>query len=174
MVRVVLAEFHEIEVEALLRPVSSELAAVTPVSRRIEVQGGEQIQEHLERTGRLPIGGAVITPAGELNVTFVIHVVIQSPSENVSEFAVQQALLNGLRRASEWGIETLGLFPLGTGAGNLDAETAASLMVPVILRHIQSVGLPAEVTIVASNEYERDAFSREVDRAMPVIFREET
>lgn len=171
-IRIALAEPGEVEAEAFLRPVSADLEAVTPASRQLELKAGSGLQTYLERTGHLPIGGAVITPAGELPISFLIHVVIQSRQENPSEFSVQQGLLNGLRRASEWGVESLALFPLGTGAGSLDVETAASLMVPVILRHVQAVGTPKDVIVVVTNEYERDTFSREVDRAVRVISRE--
>ena len=84
MITVVVADFDEVEVEAFLRPVSSGLEAVTPASRRMELGAGEVLQEHLERTGELPVGGAVITPGGDLGALFLIHVVIQSPEENVS------------------------------------------------------------------------------------------
>lgn len=174
MIRIVLADASEVEAEAFLRPVSSDLEAVTSASRRLELRAGAGLQEYLQRTGHLPVGGAVITPGGELKTDYLIHAVVQSREENPSEFSVQQALLNGLRRASEWGVESLALFPLGTGAGSLDVETAASLMVPIILRYVQTVGTPGEVIVVVSNEYERDAFHREVGRATPVISREQS
>lgn len=169
MIRVWKGDAATLEVEGLLRPVGAELEPVTPLSRQLELGAGPGVQDRLREMESLPVGGAAITPGGDLEVGFLIHVVIQSREEPTSEFAVQQALLNGLRRASEWGIGTLAVPPLGTGAGNLDAETAASLMVPVILRHLRAAGVPREVVLVVSSDYEEDAFRREVERAGPVI-----
>ena len=70
----------------------------------------------------------------------------------------------------EWGLETLALPPLGTGAGNLDAEDAAGVMVPVLLEHMRDADFPAHVTIVVESEYERDVFQSELARYdLPIL-----
>ena len=71
---------------------------------------------------------------------------------------------NALRRCTEWGIERLAVPPLGTGAGNLDAEDAASVMVPVLLEHMREAQHPARVTIVVDSEYEFEVFRNELAR----------
>lgn len=96
------------DVECILRSVSSSLEPLTAIGREVR--------------------GAVITPAGDLSASFIIHVAVQSHDEPVSVGGVRKALLNGLRRASTMGIETLALPPLGTGAGNLDAEAADGVL----------------------------------------------
>ncbi len=71
-----------------------------------------------------------------------------------------KALRNGLRRADEWGVEALTLPPLGTGAGNLDAEAAAAVMVPILREWLLSDRQPRRIVIVVESEYEREAFER--------------
>lgn len=150
--------------EAILRPIDARGDAVTPAGRRLEMQAGPGVGERLRGFGELPLGAATITDAGQLSVPFLISVVVQSDEESATRGAVERALTNGLRRATEWGIEVLALPPLGTGAGNLTAETAARTMVPVIRRHQAEAGLPASVVVVVENEYELDVFSREIER----------
>jgi O-acetyl-ADP-ribose deacetylase (regulator of RNase III) len=60
----------------------------------------------------------------------------------------------------EWGIETVALPPIGTGAGNLDAEEVAQLMVPILLDHMQDAQYPSAALLVAENDYERNAFEQ--------------
>jgi O-acetyl-ADP-ribose deacetylase (regulator of RNase III) len=73
---------------------------------------------------------------------------------------VARALSNGLRRADEWGIEALTMPPLGIGAGNLDAESAADVMVPILKEWLRSDRQPRHIVVVVESEYEREAFER--------------
>lgn len=151
--------------EAVLRPVDTFLEPVSHASREVEHAGGEDLARRLRDTGEIPVGGAILTPAGGLPATFLIHVAVQAPDQPVSPTTVRLALLNGLRRAVEWEIESLSLPPLGTGAGNLEPEDSARLLVEVLREHGETEAYPREVTIVASTPYEEAAFSREIDRA---------
>lgn len=163
MIRVVLSELADIESDAILRSVSSDLEADTPFSRELELRAGAGVSERLQAMGEFPVGAAVITPGGDLSVAFMIHVVLQSVEERVTTEGLRSALQNGLRRAEEWGLETLALPPLGTGAGNLDAGEAAAVMVPLILDHLLSSENPREVLIVVGTGYERDVFAQAVE-----------
>lgn len=158
MIQVRVGSLHDVEAEALLRPVSSELAAVTGVGRDVDLRVGEAIHERLRALGTIPVGGAIVTPGGDLAVPFLIHVAVQSSEEAVTEAGIARALLNGLRRASEWDIESVALPPLGTGAGNLSPEASAAAMLPVLASHLASESHPGTVTIVVPNEYEEEIF----------------
>jgi O-acetyl-ADP-ribose deacetylase (regulator of RNase III) len=67
-----------------------------------------------------------------------------------------------LRRADEWGLEALTLPPLGIGAGGLDADAAADVMVPILKEWFLTDRHPRRIVVVAENEYERDAFARAI------------
>lgn len=160
MIEVVLADIATVSATAIMRPVSAEWDAVTPAMRRLELAAGSAMVEQCARIGDLPLGSAVITGAGAAQAEFMVHVIVRSVTEPVSEYVVQRCLQNGLRRCEEWGIQSLAIPPLGTGAGNLDAEDAAGLMVPVLLDHMRNAQHPSRVLLVAETEYERDAFEQ--------------
>lgn len=164
MIGIRVGPLHEVEAEALLRPVSSELAAVTGVGRDVDLRVGEEIHERLRALGTVPVGSAIVTPGGDLPVPFIIHVAVQSSEEAVTEAGIARALLNGLRRASEWDIESVALPPLGTGAGNLDPERSAAVMLPVLAAHLGDEIHPSVVTIVVPNDYEEEIFRAELAR----------
>jgi len=157
LIRVRVSSLEEAEADAVLRPVSSELLGVTAGSRAVELTAGAAVRERLEALGTLPLGGAVVTPGGGLRVEFLIHVVIQSAEEPVTEAGVRKALLNGLRRATEWGVETLAVPLLGAGAGNLEPEVAARIVVRLAAEHGGRHERPSEVTVVVANGYEEEA-----------------
>jgi len=160
MIEVRTGELTDAEVSALLRPVCADWSAVTPSMRRLELAAGAELAEQCRRLGELPVGSAVITGGGDLSAEFMVHVVVRSREEPVSPATVRRALENGLRRLEEWGIESVALPPLGTGAGNLDAEESASVVAPILLDHLRTAGRPLRVLIVCENEYERDVFER--------------
>ena len=60
--------------------------------------------------------------------------------------------------------------PFGTGAGNLDVDEAARIMIDVLLEHMQSARFPHTVEIVVDSDYERDAFDRALAaQALPLL-----
>jgi O-acetyl-ADP-ribose deacetylase len=164
VIRVVLGDLASSSADAVLRPVSAEWTAVTPAMRRLEIAAGPAVEAQCRTLGELPVGSASITPAGALAAQFMVHVVVRSVDEQVSETGVRRGLQNGLRRLAEWGIHRVALPPLGTGAGNLDADESAAIMIPALLEQMAS-GTPAEVEIFVDSEYEREAFQRRLDRA---------
>lgn len=159
MIRVQVGGLSEAPVGAVVRPVTTDFSAVTPTMRRFDAAAGPAVAEQCQRVGELPLGSAVITAGGALPADFIVHVAVRSPTENPTSAVVRQGLLNALRRLADWDVATVAVAPLGTGAGNLDAEEAADAMLPVILEHIGRVGVPADVTIIVDDEYQRVAFA---------------
>lgn len=157
MIRIVQGELADSTAEAVLRPVSAEWVSVTPAMRRLEMAAGEEPIEQARRLGELPVGSAVITAAGNLSAQFLIHVIVRSMDEPVTEAGVRRGLLNGLRRVSEWGIRSVAMPPMGTGAGNLDPEHSAVIMAELLTGHDASLDFEIRV----DSDYEHDVFQRQ-------------
>lgn len=168
MIEVAGGVLHRRMVECILRPIRSDLAPVTPASRDLAVAAGPKLQERLEAMGMVPVGGAVMTPGGDLPADFVIHVVVSAPDEPETTLTVQKALRNGLRRAADFGVESLALPPLGLGVGRVEAEDSARVMLDILYNHLDEGAPPSELHIVVAHDYEVDVFRRlvaEYDRA---------
>ncbi|HSJ25584.1 MAG TPA: macro domain-containing protein [Longimicrobiales bacterium] len=164
MIRILREELAAAGQEAVLRPVSAEWTAVTPAMRRLELAAGPTVESQCQAMGELPVGSAIITGAGDLAARFMVHVVVRSVDEQVSAPGVQRGLQNGVRRLAEWGIRGVALPPLGTGAGNLDPDDAAAVMVPVLQRAVDEGALDA-VDIHVESDYELDVFRRHAERS---------
>jgi O-acetyl-ADP-ribose deacetylase (regulator of RNase III) len=159
-----LMEPAEADTAALLRPVAADWTAVNPAMRRLELSAGAALAGQCARLGELPVGSAAITGAGDLPVRFVVHAVVRSKDEPVTRAGVQRALRNGLRRLREWAIDSVTVVPLGTGAGNLDPEESAGLMVPILHAHAAESPHPETVVIAVESAYELEAFERHTGR----------
>jgi O-acetyl-ADP-ribose deacetylase len=165
VIRIVRGDLARSSADAVLRPVTAEWAAVTQATRRLEIAAGPSVEAQCRAQGELPVGSAIITPAGDIAAQFMIHVVIRSADERVTEAGVRRGLQNGLRRLVEWGIQRVALPPLGTGAGNLDAEESAAIMIPVLREHMAAAGIPAEVDVLVDSDYEQEVFERRLHRS---------
>lgn len=160
MIGVVTGSLADLEVDGVVRAIRSDLAPANAGARDLALAAGPDLESRLERTGALPLGGAVLTPGGALPAAFVIHVAVMSEDEPQTTATVRKALENGLRRASDWELASLALPPLGLGVGNLDAEDSARALVDVLLEHVRAGLPPLELTIVVASEYEADLFER--------------
>lgn len=149
---------------ALVRPVASDFSPVTPAMRRFDVAAGPVVSEQCAQLGELPVGSAVITAAGELAADFIVHVAVRSRTENTTLAVVRQGLLNALRRLADWEIDDVALAPLGTGAGNLDAEESAHAMVTTLAEHLGGESRLARVVIVVEDAYQEAAFAAALAR----------
>ncbi len=154
------------DVECVLRSVGSTLEPLTAVGREVGAAAGEDLLERIEQMGDLPVGGAVITPAGNLSASFIVHVALQSREEPVSVGSVRKALVNALRHICRMDVETLALPPLGTGAGNLHVDAAAEVMFEVLRGHMEGEEYPQEVTVMVASEYELQAFASRLEPAV--------
>jgi O-acetyl-ADP-ribose deacetylase (regulator of RNase III) len=151
------------EAEGVVRPVRSDLSPLNAAARDLLLAAGGEVADRLEQLGSIPMGGAVMTPGGDLPAGFIIHVVTASDDEPETAHTVQRALRNGLRRAADWGLASLALPPLGLGVGNLAPEDAARAMVEILVDHLDEGQPPLDFTIVASSAYEMEIFGHLVE-----------
>lgn len=158
MIRVELGSLVDAQTEAVLRPVRADLAPVSAASREIGLAAGPTLDERLQRLDTLPPGGAIITPSGDLECDFVIHVVVMSDEEPQTDATIRRALRNGLDRAADLGIVSLALPPLGMGAGVTEPEVSASNVVAVLKEHLELARPPEEIVIMVATAFQADIF----------------
>jgi O-acetyl-ADP-ribose deacetylase (regulator of RNase III) len=150
--------------DAIVRPVNAMLQATTPVMRRLEQAAGPTLPAIVRLTQPLPVGAAVVTGAGDLPVELLIHGVVSSPEEPVSRSTVRLALMSALQRAMAFEIRNVAVAPFGLGAGNLDIEDCADIMIDVLVEHMRRSPYPASVVIVAETPLEEEALRRRMER----------
>ena len=157
-VQVVVDDLAFVAADAVARPVTATLRATTALLRRFELAGGAGLAKQLHIAEPLPVGSAVVTGAGELDVELLVHAVVSSDEQRVTTETVRQALASALHRAADFGVDHLAVPPFGLGAGNLDVEESAGAMLDVIHRHLRAGRSPSGITIVVENDHEANAF----------------
>ncbi|MDH3271401.1 MAG: macro domain-containing protein [Gemmatimonadota bacterium] len=160
MITVVRAPIQELAVEAVVRPIRTDLGPVSSASRDLWTAAGAGVHDHLDRLESLPLGGAVMTPAGDLACDFLIHAVVMSEDEPQTPATVQRALRNSLGRAADWGVESLALPPLGLGVGLAEPEESARALLEVLFEHVAAGAPPQDLRVVVTSAFESDIFER--------------
>lgn len=90
------------------------------VSRAIKVRAGKEPFREVARQGMIPLGGAVLTGAGQLPFKAIIHVAGINLLWRSSEWSVRESVRNALRLAKQHHFNSIA-FPLigaGSGGGN--------------------------------------------------------
>ena len=151
--------------DAVAWPVNADLRPMTPLLRRLEVAGGRALASQLRTQDPLPVGSAVVTGAGDLSVELMVSAVIASDGEPVAPSGVRRALTSALHRAADWQIAHLVCTPFGLGAGNLDIDESAEIMLDVLTRHLAQSRFPSAVTIVVETAVEAESFSARLARS---------
>jgi O-acetyl-ADP-ribose deacetylase len=145
--------------DAIARPVNASLGATTPLVRRLEKAAGEALARQLMPNEPLAVGSAVVTGAGALEAELLIHAVVSSDTEAATTSSVRRATVSALQRAVDFQVAHLAMAPFGLGAGNLDIEDSAAVMLEVLAAHLAAARFPREVTIVVETADEEAAFA---------------
>ena len=157
MIRVRIDDLAYFDGEAIVRPVNEDLGATTPLLRRLELAAGTQLYNQIRMQEPLPVGAAIVTSAGELPTQLLVHAVIMSRTEPVTRDSVRHALTSALQRVEAWQIKDIAIPPFGLGAGNLEIEESARVMLAAIAQHMRRAGFPEQITLIAESADEESA-----------------
>ncbi len=158
VLRLVKGDITEIDVEAFVYDITADLKLGSGFGAAIQQRGGVVIQKELDEVGHLPVGEAVVTQAGILKATHIIHTNGPKFREMDEERKLRRAVLASLQRAEERGIKQLAFPPLGTGLYQVPVDLCARVMVDTITEHLANGGAVREVLIVARDGRELKPF----------------
>ncbi len=148
--------------DAIVNPASPDGTMSKGLAGAIRNAGGGQIEK--EATAQAPIAGgtAVATTAGSLPFLHVIHTpTIDTPGGASSPEMVRTAVSAALALADELELETVTIPGLGTGAGGLAPDEAATAIVDAIAAH--NARVVSSVNLVDMNEETVGAFVRKLE-----------
>jgi O-acetyl-ADP-ribose deacetylase len=145
-----------VQADAIVRPADQTLAPVTPAMSRLDLQAGPGFTSLRRVSSPLEAGAAVVTGGGELAAPLVLHVVIQDAETSGDRAVVRRALVAAWHRAADWGLARIAAPLVGTGAGQLGIEEAATLLAETFPAGNVAPTCPNERQIVVERESERE------------------
>ena len=150
--KVVRGDITTQQVDAIVNSVNNDLLLGGGVSGAISRVAGPSVQEECHRIGTVPLGSAVVTPAGNLAAKWIIHAAVNPLGLWADAKSVRAAVRNTLAKAKELGLKRLAFPAIGTGAGGFPIERCVDILVEEVQKHGESPTSLEETSFVLYDE----------------------
>jgi len=152
-VSVVVGDLTEEGTDAIVNAANSDLAHGGGVAGAIVRRGGQEIQRESLEKAPVPVGGAVVTGAGQLPCRWVIHAVGPVWGEGDEEAKLRRAIGSALARAEELGLTSLAMPAISTGIFGYPKAEGCRTIAEEVARHLRvQAGSLAEVRLVSIDD----------------------
>lgn len=167
-------DITEIKTDAVVNAANSSLLGGGGVDGAIHRKGGAKILEECKeiRSHRypdgLPTGKAVITSAGNLPASYVIHTVgpVWHGGKNKEKEELSAAYRNSLRLAMETGINSVAFPAISTGVYGFPKELAGPIAYKTIKEYLDKNSLPREVYLVFFSQDDYESFCNSIKNTL--------
>lgn len=141
-----LGSVREAEVDAIISEINNDLIFADEAHCSLGSDVDTDIIRQCLAIGKLDLGDAVVTDAGDLDARWVIH----AASMNYDQVSTEESLVNSLRsalvRANEIGARTVAIPPIGMATSQVPVKRVAELLLSEVLRHDNRESMIEEAT----------------------------
>ena len=134
-------DITDLQVDSIVNAANGALKLGGGVAGAIRRKGGPQIQKECDQIiaekGRIPTGEAVITTAGNLKASHVIHAVGPIYGEGDEDQKLREATINSLKLADKHGLKTIALPAISTGYFGLPKRRCAQVMLSTAISYMK-------------------------------------
>src|SRR3954453_17298587 len=159
----------DLEVDAIVNAANLSLWMSTGVGGALKRAGGDAIEFAAVRQAPVPLGGAIVTPAGKLAAKFVIHAVSLDRDRRTSGPVIDAAVRSAMARAREVGATSVAFPALGTGVGGFPIDEAARITVDAVREELNDSPGIAHVVFALRGAAAYEAFSRALHPSVETI-----
>ncbi len=130
-------DITEAEVDAVVNAANAELWMGAGVAGAIKRKGGTVIEEEAVRQGPIEPGEAVLTVAGNLPATHVIHAATMGLDLKADADKVMAATRSSLAIAEKHKMASIAFPALGSGVGGVPPARSADVMISTVVEHVR-------------------------------------
>lgn len=160
-VEVAKGDISLMEMDAVVNAANTTLAMGTGVAGALKKRGGVVIEEEAVLQGPVEVGEAVLTTAGNLKATHIIHAAVMGTDLKTDPAIIGKATQAVLALAVKHKLSSLAFPALGTGVGHVPAPLSAEAMMEALATHLKAGG--STVKRVVFVLYQDDAHRAFVD-----------
>ena len=155
----------DLEVDAIVNAASTALWMSTGVGGALKRRGGDVIEFSAVRQAPVPLGGAIVTTAGDLAAKAVIHAVSLDTNRRTSAAAIAEAVRSALLRARDIEATSIAIPALGTGVGGFPLDEAARVTVEAVRSTLPYVPTLERVIFALRGQAAYQAFHAAIEAA---------
>ena len=130
-------DITDAEVDAVVNAANAELWMGAGVAGALKRKGGVVIEEDAIRQGPVEIGEAVLTVAGNLPATHIIHAVTMGKDLKTDPGSITAATRATLAIAEKHKLSSLAFPALGSGVGGVPPAQSADAMLSTVVEHVK-------------------------------------
>jgi O-acetyl-ADP-ribose deacetylase (regulator of RNase III) len=158
VIRLLKGDITDLDVDAFVFYARPDLALGSGFGTAITMRGGPTVQQELAGLGPLAVGDAVITRAGNLRATWIIHAVGPRFQEPDTEAKLRATVRRALEVAEEKGIARLALPAMGAGYYGIPNDLCARVMLEAVRAHLATPSCITEVVVCVLDTPQFTAF----------------
>jgi O-acetyl-ADP-ribose deacetylase len=155
---IIAGDLVEQEVDAIVNAANNDLVLGGGVAGAIRRRGGPSIQDECTAHGRVAVGGAAITGAGQLRARYVIHAASMSLGGRTTADSLRSSMDATFQIAREHSIKTIAIPAVGTGIAGFPLDECARIMSACVSRAISAGWAVDEVRFVLYDDSAMRAF----------------
>lgn len=136
VLRLVEGDITELDTDAIVNAANQHLQLGAGVAGAIRAKGGSAIQFACDEIGYCPIGGAVITGAGNLKTRHVIHAVGPHGTDRDADGKLANATRASLVLADQHHLSSIAFPAISTGVFGFPIDRCAALMLKTAIAYL--------------------------------------
>ncbi|MBD3414403.1 MAG: O-acetyl-ADP-ribose deacetylase [Candidatus Aminicenantes bacterium] len=152
-----------VDAEAIVNAANKSLILGGGVAGAIRSFGGPSIQEECNSIGPIEVGEAVITGAGKLKATYVIHAAGPVYGEGQESDKLKRATSNSLELAEKKKIKTIAFPAISTGIFRFPIKRCSEIMIKTCLEFLGSHSYPKEIILCLYGEKAFSVFEKTLE-----------
>lgn len=137
VIRLVKHDVTDLEVEAFVYYAREDLILGSGWGGAIAVRGGPEVQKELEELAPLGLTEAVVSGAGKMKASYIVHAVGPKFQEAETEAKLRATMLNALKAADAKGIKQIAFPPMGAGFYTIPLDVCAEVTMTVAMAYLQ-------------------------------------
>ncbi|MFH1892673.1 MAG: macro domain-containing protein [Candidatus Zixiibacteriota bacterium] len=134
--RLMKADITDIEIESFVYYAQHDLALGSGFGTAISMRGGPTVQQELKALGTLETTEAVVTAAGDMKATYIIHAVGPRFQEEDLEEKLRKTIRNALQKAEDRKIKAIAFPAMGAGFYGVPLDVSARITIKTIVSYL--------------------------------------
>jgi O-acetyl-ADP-ribose deacetylase (regulator of RNase III) len=162
LVRLQQGDLTALQVDAFVFYAREDLEIGSGFGTAIQSRGGAAVKQELDKISGVRMGEAVITTAGAMNASYIIHACGPKFQEPETEAKLRNCMQAALRLADLKRLRTLAFPAMGAGFYGVPLDLCCRVMLDAIRNFLQDETSLDEVIICVVDKREFDAFKGKV------------
>ena len=162
-VKLTMNDITMLDIDCFVFYAQSDLKLGSGFGGAITVRGGPEIQKELDTMGPIEVGQAVVSEAGNLKASYIIHANGPKFQEEDIKGKLRTTVLNALKAAESKGVKKVALPPMGTGFYGVPLELSAQVTFDAIGEYLRGDTPLEEVVLCVQDNREYKPFAAKLE-----------